>query len=55
MAAGRAKVTGLVSNTSCTFQVAAVTSNRLVGKYSNSVTAVTLQYGNDQISHEYKL
>ena len=42
---GRAKVTGLASNTNCTFQVAAVTENRLVGKFSSSVTATTLQYG----------
>jgi hypothetical protein len=39
---GRAKVTGLASNTNCTFQVAAVTENRLVGKLSNSITATTL-------------
>ena len=45
---GRAKVTGLAPNTNCTFQVAAVTRNRLIGMFSNTVTAITLQDGKFQ-------
>ena len=51
---GRAKVTGLAPNTNCTFQVAAVTRNRLVGMFSNTVTAVTLQDGKIHF-HEEKV
>ena len=39
----RAKVTGIAPGTNCSFQVAVVTGNDLVGMFSDPITAVTLQ------------
>lgn len=42
---GSVNITGLQSFTNYTFQVAAVNENQLIGMYSNSVMALTLETG----------